>query len=230
MSDRGDETDQDSGERTAENPGEGPAPEDGTGDAGELAEDLRPTGLPALAAVLAFLAPPVGAVLGHFAVRRTYWRLGLSRLAIAAGWTMTALSACGVLLYLSHREEVARIEALAVAEEQTREQVRQAIAESPSLGLVDEEFCRVLGEVAETAPATGFVTGPEQINGAMVEGYGVLGQTDTPNARVYGDYAQYLVSFADHDADEHAAHAEDLQQAVGDDVLACLPLVNENLE
>lgn len=227
------------GERDADDPGEDRAsedgsedraPEDGTDDAEELAEDLVPTRLPVLAAVLAFLAPPAGAVLGHVAVRRTYWRHGLSRLAIAAGWTMTALSACGVLVYLGYREEEARIEALAAAEEQAQEQMRRAIAESPSTGLLDEEFCRVLGEVAETAPSTGFVTSPEQVNSAMVEGYGTLGRTDTPNAQVYDDYAQYLVSFADHDADEHVAHAEDLQQAVNDDVLACLPLMDETLE
>lgn len=216
--------------RVSEDGSEDRVSEDGTGDAEELAGDLVPTRLPALAAVLAFLVPPAGAVLGHVAVRRTYWRRGLSRLAITAGWTMTALSACGVLLYLGYREEEARIEALAAAEERAQEQMRQAIAGSPSTGLLDEEFCRVLGEVAETAPATGFVTSPEQINSAMVEGYGTLGRTDTPNAQVYDDYAEYLVSFDDHDVDEHVAHAEDLQQAVNDDVLACLPLVDETLE
>lgn len=217
-------------DRVSEDGSEDRVSEEGTGDAEELAEDLVPTRLPALAVVLAFLAPPAGAVLGHVAVRRTYWRRGLSRLAITAGWTMTALSACGVLLYLGYREEEARIEALAAAEERAQEEMRQAIAGSPSTGLLDEEFCRVLGEVAETAPATGFVTSPEQINSTMVEGYGTLGRTDTPNARVYDDYAEYLVSFADHDVDEHVAHAEDLQQAVNDDVLACLPLVDETLE
>ncbi|OLT27054.1 hypothetical protein BJF83_19595 [Nocardiopsis sp. CNR-923] len=64
----------------------------------------------------------------------------------------------------------------------------------------------------------------------MVEGYGTLAGTDTPNAQVYDDYAQYLVSFADHDVDEHVARAEALQQAVNEDVLACLPLVDETLE
>ncbi|MBB6121595.1 hypothetical protein [Nocardiopsis algeriensis] len=233
MTDMGDEADrspdQASAEKAAENLGEDRTPEDGTGDTVEPAADLAPTRLPALAAILAFLVPPAGAVLGHIAVRRTYWRLGLSRLAIRAGWTMTVLSSCGVLIYLGYQDEVARIEALAAAEEQAREQLREAIAESPSTGLLDEEFCRVLSEVAETAPATGFVTNPEQISSAMVEGYGELGQTDTPNAQVYGDYAQYLVSFTDHDADEHAAHAEGLQQAVNDDVPACLALEDETL-
>lgn len=202
----------------------------GIGGSGEAAADLRPTRLPALAAVLAFLAPPVGALLGHLAVRRTYWRRGLSRLAVVAGWSMTVLGACGVLVYLGYREEVTRIEALAAVEEQAREELLQAIAGSPSTGRVDEEFCRVLSEVAETAPDTGFVTASEQISTAMVEGYGALGRTDTPNAQVYDEYARYLAAFPEHDGQEHLAHAEDLRQAVDDDVLACLPLVNENLE
>lgn len=64
----------------------------------------------------------------------------------------------------------------------------------------------------------------------MVEGYETLAETGAPNAQVYGDYAQYLVSFSDHDVDEHVARAEALQQAVNEDVLACLPLVDETLE
>ncbi|OKI23679.1 hypothetical protein A6A08_02615 [Nocardiopsis sp. TSRI0078] len=222
-------TDQGSQGKDVADPGDR-APEDGTGDAAESAEDLAPTRLPALAVVLAFLVPPVGAVLGHVAVRRTYWRRGLSRLAVAAGWTMTALSASGVLLYLGYQNEVARAEALAAAEEQAQEQMRQAIADSPSYGLVDEEFCQTLTEVAEISPRTEFVTSQEQISGAMVEGYETLAGTDTPNAQVYGDYARYLVSFSDHDVDEHVARAEALQQAVNEDVLACLPLVDETLE
>ncbi|WP_156365883.1 hypothetical protein [Nocardiopsis sp. NRRL B-16309] len=229
----GGETDQgsdgDAQEKDTADP-EGCAPEDDTGEAAEPAEDLAPTRLPALAVVLAFLVPPVGAVLGHTAVRRTYWRRGLSRLAIAAGWTMTALSASGLLLYLHYRDEVARVEALEAAEEQAQEEMRQAIAESPSYGLVDEDFCQALTEVAEISPPTEFVTSQEQISGTMIEGYETLAGTDTPNAQVYGDYAHYLVSFTDHEVNEHVARAEELQQAVNDDVLACLPLVDETLE
>ena len=229
MAGMGGEADQDSQEKDGADP-EGCAPEDDTGEAAELAEDLAPTRLPALAVVLAFLVPPVGAVLGHAAMRRTYWRRGLSRLAIVAGWTMTALSASGLLLYLHYLDDVARIEALEAVEEQAQEEMRQAIAESPSYGLVDEEFCQTLAEVGEISPPTDFVTGPEQISGTMVEGYEALAGTDTPNAQVYDDYARYLVSFTDHEVDEHVARAEELQQAVNEDVLACLPLMDETLE
>ncbi|OLT27053.1 hypothetical protein BJF83_19590 [Nocardiopsis sp. CNR-923] len=123
MAGMGGETDQCSDQDSQEKDVAGPedrAPEDDTGQTAELAEDLAPTRLPALAAVLAFLVPPVGAALGHVAVRRTYWRRGLSRLAIAAGWTMTALSASGVLLYLGYQDQVARAEALAAARSRPR--------------------------------------------------------------------------------------------------------------
>ncbi|GAB2481158.1 hypothetical protein GCM10026982_01260 [Nocardiopsis aegyptia] len=222
-------SDGDSQEKEATSP-EDCAPEDDTGEAAESAKDLAPTRLPALAVLLAFLVPPAGAVLGHVTVRRTYWRRSLSRLAIAAGWTMTALSASGLLLYLNYQDRVARAEAVAAAEAQAEEQMRRAIADSPSYGLVDEEFCQALTEVAEISPRTEFVTSQEQISGAMLEGYETLAGTDTPNAQVYGDYAEYLTSFADHDVDGHVAQAEALQQAVNEDVLACLPFVDETLE
>lgn len=183
-----------------------------------------PTKWPVVSVVLAVLAPPVGAVLGHISLRRTFWRRGLSWIAVVLGWTLTLILAGGFLAWDGDRRAQEATDArVAAADEQTREVIRS----TESFGKVDMQFCEDLKVAANLTPQDGFVTQPDEVTPELVDAYVALGESDTPHAQAYADYAAHLEEFDGASKDTKTAAAGELVAASADDVYACIPLVNE---
>lgn len=187
--------------------------------------------LPIIAAVLTPLLPPIGALLGHLALRLTRARQVLSWGAIIIGWMMTAVMVVGAVLYFEARGEQ---EAFAEAQQQRQEQMHQAIEDSPSTGRVSEEFCTAFVTAMQASPPSGYITHPEQLNDELLAAYEELAQIESPHSQTYTAYHQYLVQIDTAEEldelpteQEHQESAEQLDAALMDDVPACVPVVGE---
>lgn len=183
-----------------------------------------PTKWPVVSVVLAVLAPPVGAVLGHISLRRTFWRRGLSWIAVVLGWTLTLILAGGFLAWDGDRRAQEATDArVAAADEQTREVIRS----TESFGKVDMQFCEDLKVAANLTPQDGFVTQPDEVTPELVAAYATLGESSTPHAAAYTAYATHLEGFGGASEDAKMDEANKMVAASTDDVYACLPLVDE---
>ena len=183
-----------------------------------------PTKWPAVSMVFAVLAPPVGAVLGHISLRRTFWRRGLSWTAVVLGWVLTLVLAGGFLAWDGDRRAQEATDArVAQADAQTRE----IIESTESFGKVDAQFCDDLKVAANLTPPTGFVTQPDEVTPELIAAYATLGESSTPHAAAYTAYATHLEGFGGASEDAKMDEANKMVAASTDDVYACLPLVDE---
>lgn len=183
-----------------------------------------PTSWPAISLILAMLLPPVGAISGHIALRRTFWRRGLSWGAVVMGWTLTLVLTGGFLAWDGDRRAQEATDArVAAADAQTRE----IIESTESFGKLDIAFCNQLKVAAGLTPQEGFVLDGADITPELIAAYDALGATETPHAQVYADYAEHLDNFDAASSEKKADMAQDLVAASTDDVYACLPLVEE---
>lgn len=179
---------------------------------------------PIIALVLAFLAPPVGAILGHLALRRYLNHRVASRLAIVLGWLMTVVLVALSLSFGAWKAEQKQVDAYQHQVEQDKQAFEQAVEDSPSRGKVDREFCTELTKVAAMVPEEGFVRASSQISPSLVNGFASLGGMTTPNQEFYAKYAEHLTTFDEHDAQVHTDQAMALRKAMNDDTLGCVGL------
>lgn len=183
-----------------------------------------PTSWPVISFICAVLLPPIGAVLGHISLRRTFWRRGLSWGAVVLGWLLTLVLAGGLLAWDGDRRAQEATDArVAAADAQTREMIES----TESFGKLDAAFCDQLKVAASLTPQQGFIQDGADITPELVAAYTALGETETPHAQVYADYAEHLDDFDAASNEEKADTARAMVSASSDDVYACLPLVDE---
>lgn len=183
-----------------------------------------PTSWPAVSFILAMLLPPIGAVLGHISLRRTFWRQGLSWGAVVLGWTLTVVLTGGFLAWDGDRRAQEATEArVAAADAQTREMIES----TESFGKLNAGFCEQLKVTANLIPQQGFVQSGADITPELIAAYAALGETETPHSQIYADYAEHLSEFDSTSNEEKAEIARSMVSASSDDVYACLPLVDE---
>lgn len=185
-----------------------------------------PTRLPVIAAVLAFVLPPVGAVLGHIGMRRTYWRRRLLWLSIIIGWLLTLVLASGYLVWDLDRSHEAAQQS---RHEQADAQMREMIKQSDSYGKVDEDFCADLKTAVQTEVPQG-MTSSDEVPDDSIAAYQKLADSTTPHAKTYANFVDYLQDVADDEdvsAKDQAAVEQHFTTATESDIIACLPLVDD---
>lgn len=197
-----------------------------------------PTGRTAL--IVAVFAPPVGAVLGHLALRRKNDGRRRAWTAVVLGWALTTLIAVLIATgigYQQKKNETAASNAAAVASAKADQaRLKAAIAGSPSTGHVSAGFCAALVKLSVVVPhpdpatglVQGYVTQPFQVNQPLIKAYTALGAQPGRNAKVYTAYAKYLPGFATSNTKTKIAQTTALRTAIDDDVLACIPLDKKN--
>lgn len=190
----------------------------------EEPSDEPSPGRPVLTLVLAFVLPPVGAVLGHLSLRRYLNRRKLSRAAIIVGWVLTVVAVMLSLTFFAWRGEQSQVQAYQTQVSKDQQELEKAVEASPSRGKVDRAFCQALTTVADMTPSDGFVRDKSQISPSLVNGFAVMGGMTTPNKDFYAGYAEHLKVFDEHTAQEHTDQALGLRTAMNDDALGCIGL------
>lgn len=179
---------------------------------------------PVLALVLAFVLPPVGAILGHLSLRQYLNRRKFSRAAVIIGWVLTVIAVMLSLTFFAWRGEQSSVQAYQAQVAKSQQELEKAVAASPSRGKVDREFCQTFTSVANMTPSDGFVRDKVQITPSLVNGFAVMGGMKTPNKAFYADYAEHLKTFDDHDSQTHTDQALGLRKVMNEDALGCIGL------
>lgn len=210
---------------------------------------------PRLAALLSFLLPPVGVVLGHLWLFWTKDELRIDQdadaaereyimrsrrpawLALVVGYPLTLLVSLAVVVGVTYYQQSAQQDEIAAIEAEQREELLEAAADSESAGEVSTGFCdQLIGETLAQSPPSGFVVSYAEIDDELIAGYEALSDEQSPNSAVYGDYAAHLSSFDDeqswddYDPEDHAEAAQPVGAALDADSLGCADLDEQYLE